>query len=90
MSKVYIALSSLSMDLERVAMGYQRNSNKMAEKFLEEALKRKEELDHLEVKPYVKNLLKKFIKIKSEKQITKKAEDALMYSILFQNASVLR
>ena len=78
------------MDLERVAMGYQRGSIKMAEKFLEEALRRKEELDHLEVKPYVKNLLEKFIKIKSENEITKKAEDALMYSILFQNASTVK
>lgn len=89
MSKNFIALSSLSMDLERVAMGYYRGSNKTAERFFEEALKRKSEIDTSSIKPYLKKLLNDFEKIKSEKEIAKRAEDALMYSTLFQNACVV-
>ena len=83
-----IALSSLSMDLRRVAIGYNRGSDKMAERFFEEAIKRKKEIDVLELKPYVKKLLKKFEGIRLHKKKEKIAEDALLYSILFQNAAV--
>ena len=88
MDKNKIALSSLALDLRRAAIGYYRGSDKMAERFFEEALKRKEEINDSKIKPYLKNLLITFEKIKSEKEFTKKAEDALMYSILFQNASI--
>ena len=54
MNKTFISLSSLSMDLERVAMGYQRGSVKMAERFLEEALMRRNEINKETVKPYIK------------------------------------
>ena len=75
------------MDLERVAMGYQRGSVKMADRFLEEALKRRNEIDQREVRPYIKDLLFQLDNLKSEKDKQKVAEDALMYSILFQNYS---
>ena len=45
MDKNKIALGSLAMDLKRVALGYYRNSTKVAEIFMEEALKRKKELN---------------------------------------------
>ena len=87
MNKTFVSLSSISMDLERVAMGYQRGSVKMADRFLEEALKRRNEIDQKKVRPYIKDLLFQLDNLKNEKDKQKVAEDALMYSILFQNYS---
>jgi hypothetical protein len=81
-----IALSSIAMDLKRVALGYHRGSYSMAEKFLDEALKRRQEVDSSLLKPYLVKLLKDIDKIKKEKKKDKAAEDALLYSTLFQNA----
>lgn len=83
-----IALESLSMDLMRVAIGYHRNSDKMAERFFMEALKRKQEIDLKTVSPYVKILLNKFKNIRLQKEKQKIAEDALLYSVLFKNAAL--
>ena len=88
MNKNQIALSSLSMDLKRAALGFHRGATAMAERFFEEALKRKKEVDLEEVKPYIKDLLNKLENIKNEKDKEKLAEDALMYSTLFQNAAL--
>lgn len=90
MDKNKIALSSLALDLKRVAFGYFRGSNNVAERFFEEALRRKREIDSTKTKPYIKNLLSSFEKIKLEKDGKRKAEDALMYSTLFQNASLAK
>lgn len=90
MDKNKIVLSSLALDLKRVALGYWRGSNKMAERFLAEAFKRKREIDSTKIRPYLKNLLTNFDKIKLEKDEKRKAEDALMYSTLFQNASLAK
>lgn len=81
-----IIIESLSMDLLRVALGLHRGSTQMAERFKNEAIKRQNELESQEVKPYLKKLLK------SSKDVLKNAnektaEDILMYSILFQNAA---
>lgn len=84
-----VILSSLAMDLHRVALGYHRGSKKMAERFFAEALKRKDEIDTFSVKPYIKILLEKFPSIIYQKEEQKIAEDALMYSILFQNAATV-
>lgn len=83
-----IILESLAMDLERVAIGYQRGSFKMADRFLQEAKARKKELQNANLKPYLKKLLSKLEKMFEEKDHKKLAEDALMYSILFQNAAL--
>ncbi len=88
MDKNKIALGALAMDLKRVALSYYRNSNKVAEIFMEEALKRKKEVDLKKVKPYIKDLLNKLEEMKNEKDKQKVAEDALMYSTLFQNAAL--
>lgn len=88
MNKTFVSLSSISMDLERVAMGYQRGSTAMANKFLEEALTRRSEIDKNQVNPYIKKLMDALDGIAQEKDTQKKAEDALMYSILFQNAAL--
>lgn len=90
MDKNKIALSSLALDLKRVAIGYWRGSNGMAERFFEEALRRKKEIDNKKVKPYIRNLLLNFEKIKLDKDQKRQAETALMYSTLFQNASLAK
>lgn len=88
MNDYKIALSSLALDMRRVAIGYNRGSSKMADRFLQEALKRKQEIDMTKIKPYLQKLLSKVDKIYDEKDEKQKAEDALMYSILFQNAAL--
>jgi hypothetical protein len=82
-----IILESLSMDLLRVAKGFHRGSYKMAERFLEEALIRKYEIEENDLKPYFKNTLVKMEKSLNGLDIKKKAEDALMYSTLVRNYS---
>ena len=76
------------MDLKRVALGYYRGSDIMAERFAEEAKRRKDEVHNINLKPYLKNLLSKMDEILGQKDHKKLAEDALMYSTLFQNAAV--
>lgn len=78
------------MDLKRVALGYYGKSTKIAEVFLGEAMKRKKEIDLAAVKPYIKNLLDKLDSVKTKKNKQKVAEDILMYSILFQNAALVK
>lgn len=88
MNKNQIAISSLAMDLKRVALGYNRGSISMARRFLEEVFKRKEEIDINSVKPYVKRLILRLDGMKNEKDTQKIAEEALMYGTLFQNAAI--
>lgn len=71
-------MESLASDLKRVALGLHRGSNTVAERFLDEALKRKEEVEMEIVAPYIKKLL-----MNLDKDID--AEQALMYSTLIQN-----
>lgn len=71
-------LESLASDLKRVALGLNRGSNIMAQRFLTEALKRKEEVEIKIVAPYIKQILTRL-----DKNID--AENALMFSTLIQN-----
>ncbi len=89
MNSEKIILSSLALDLKRVAQGYARGSNNMAVRFLDEALRRKSEAMTLDLKPYLKSLLKKVGELKNINDLNRRAEDALMYSTLFQNASLV-
>ena len=84
----YISLSSLAMDLDRISIGLYRGSDAMAERFVEEALARKKEIDLKTVKPYIRKLLKKMEESFRSDDRERKAEDALMFSTLFQNASL--
>lgn len=77
MNNKYI-LESLASDLKRVAMGLHRGSDKMAQRFLEEALKRKNEVEIKFVSPYIQRILSRL-----DKNVD--AEKALMYSTLIQN-----
>jgi hypothetical protein len=81
-------LGALAMDMKRVALGYFRGSTSMANIFFQQALKRKNELKHKDIKPYLVVLLNKMDKIKKEER-SKAAEDALFYSTIFQNASTI-
>lgn len=80
-----IALESLAMDLKRVALGYHRGSEKMAKRFCEEALRRKEEIDRHTVQSYIETLLDNMEHVLQQKNTNRIAEDALMYSTLLQN-----
>jgi hypothetical protein len=79
-------LGALAMDLKRVALGYFRGSTPMAERFFEEALKRRDEINIQELKPYLVKYLNKIEDLKKENN-NKAAEDALLYSTIFQNAA---
>ncbi|MCL6096767.1 MAG: hypothetical protein M1444_03780 [Patescibacteria group bacterium] len=81
-----LIFGALAMDLKRVALGLNRGSDKIADKFLEEALKRRSEIDKKKLKPYLSKFLENIDNIKKEKN-QKGAEDALLYSTIFQNAS---
>lgn len=80
-----IALESLSMDLLRVALGYHRGSDKMAKRFSEEALKRKEEINLSEIKAYLSDILNKLPSILSKKDTREVSEYTLVYSIICRN-----
>lgn len=80
-----VLISSLSMDLLRVALGLHRKSFRMAERFEEEALKRYAELKDLPVSNA--KLIRMLDRMKSalESKRPDREEDILVYSILFQN-----
>lgn len=80
-----ITIESLSMDLLRVALGYHRGSNKMAKRFSEEALKRVNEIDSKEIKPYFVRILNKLPIALLNDDVKRISEDALMYSTLCKN-----
>lgn len=85
-----IILESLAMDLKRVALGYYRGSEVIAARFAEEARARREELQKVNLKPYVRRLLLEIDDVLKQNDHKKLAEDALMYSTLFQNAALQR
>lgn len=85
MSKNQIAISSLAMDLKRVALSYHNRSENTGQRFIQEALKRKAEINEEDIKPYFKEILRKLPAVLSQKDKQKLAEDALMYSTLCQN-----
>lgn len=80
-----VILESIAMDLKRVALGYNRGSFAMAKRFSEEALKRRQEIQLQEVKPYMKALLHVLSSMLENTDTQKVAEDALMMSTLLQN-----
>lgn len=84
-----LALASLAMDLKRVALGYYNDQNKVADKFLEEAIKRKKEINQKLVKPHIRRVLADLDKLNLKEDKKDVAEDALMYSTLIQNASLI-
>lgn len=84
------ALSSIALDLKRVAINYHHGSVSTANRFFEEAMKRKGEIDQRKLRPYLKEILTRLDKLTSSGDKEKIAEDALMYSVLFQNAAMVK
>lgn len=80
-----IVIESLSMDLLRVALGYHKGSVKMADRFVEEAEKRINDIDHTKIKPHFAKILNKLPEALSQKNNNDVAEDALMYHTLCKN-----
>lgn len=78
------------MDLKRASLGFSRGSNLMAQRFLEEAMKRKQEINPDRIAPYVKKILAKLPDAFYGESNSEKAEDALMYGTLLQNYVVIR
>ena len=78
MNDQFVVLSSLAMDLKRAASAFWRGSTGVAQRFLDESLERKEEVDLKRVDSHIVNILED---IKTNKD----AEDLLMYSTLIQN-----
>lgn len=77
-------VESLAMDLKRVSLGLYRGSNIMADRFKEEALKRSNELELQTSNNYLKKIVQRTKEaLRGNKE--RMAEDALMYSTLFQN-----
>jgi hypothetical protein len=82
-----ILLQSIALDLKRVAIGHHSGSVKMANRFLQEALKRNAELDTTYLTKTVRRLTEKMIDLKKETDPNQLAEDALLLSILFLSFS---
>jgi len=78
-----IIISSLAMDLKRVALGLYHKSPS-AEVFKKEAFKRGEELENFVKDTKAQKLWQK-TKVVLKSNSDRTAEDALMYSTLFQN-----
>ena len=80
-----IAIESLAMDLKRVALGLQRGSTDMAKRFQEEGLARTDEITN---QGFSDDHLRRLVH-GAQSTLTstdeRVAEDALMYSTLFQN-----
>ncbi len=77
------SLASLALDLNRVALGLNRGSEAMAERFFQEALVRKSEINTNKVPVYITKILAKIDQNINLNQAF--AEEALVYSILLEN-----
>lgn len=80
-----IAMGSLAMDLKRVALGLQRGSTKMVDRFKVEALKRIKELKDKDIHDTHLQKLIEDCQSPLVENNERLSEDALMYSTLFQN-----
>lgn len=80
------SIESLAMDLKRMALCLHKNSPSTADVFEKEAWKRKNEVDMGAASTHLIRLLKcveEVLKMPNSEE--RKAEDALMYSVLLQN-----
>lgn len=77
-------LSLIAMDLKRVALGLHSKSYKTAERFLNEALKHKEQLQLDELAPYLRKILNS-MELLGKREESLRAEEALLLSVRIQN-----
>ena len=80
----------MAMDLKRAALGYHRKSFGMAEKFLSEAMNRKNEAVNNGVDSYLLFIFQRLEMILEEDDMQKRAEETLMYSTLIQNYTICK
>lgn len=88
MNQTQKQLASLSMDLKRAALGFNRNSIAMANRFVEESWRELEKIDFKKLPSSIRKLVLGTKSILSRKDSDRIAEDMLMYSTLFQNAAL--
>lgn len=88
MTKNKTEIAALALDLKRIALGYHRGSNQTAERFTQEALKRKEEIDARYEAGYINKILSRLPETLAQKDKKRLAEDALMYSTIFLNYAI--
>lgn len=85
---LYKILSSLSMDLHRIAMGYKRGSDTMAERFVKEAKKRIGEVERKEASPELADALTKCTELLDAEDAKSNLSQILFYSVYFQNEAL--
>ncbi len=88
MIQANLPLAALSMDLKRVALASHNHSQKVADRFIQESLAKKNNIDPAAQLPHVRRLLTTLDSVLAQKDTAKLAEDALLYSTLFQNAAI--
>ena len=71
-------IGALAMDLKRVAMAKYNGSEKVADRFWQEVIKRKTEVLKTELPNYLKNL---YVQIENNND----KDNLLMYSVVLQN-----
>lgn len=84
MNEQQVLIGSLAMDLKRYALFRYRGSTAAANRFKEEALKRQQELQVMVRDSRLQQLANDSRNVLLHES-TRAAEDALMYSVLFQN-----
>lgn len=88
MNQLKISIGSMALDLNRVAIGIHRGSDKVAERFFHEALQRKKEIKETDVPQYIVQILNK---INANQNLNEDfAEKVMVYSILLENFAVKR
>lgn len=80
-----LILGSLAMDLQRVAIGYHRGSDKMAARFAEETKRWQQEIDRSKLPGYIIRILDQLELLLKNEDTQLIADRVLMYSILLQN-----
>jgi hypothetical protein len=88
MTKANMQLAALSMDLKRVAMAAHNRSQHVADRFIAESIAEKNRIDITNQKPHIRAILTNLVNILSQKDTGNLSEDALLYSILLQNAAL--
>lgn len=88
MIQANLPLAALSMDLKRVALASYNHSHKVADRFIQESLAKKNKIDVTSQRGHVRRLLTSLDAVLSQKDTVKLAEDALLYSTLLQNAAL--
>lgn len=83
------ALSSLAMDLKRIALAYHRGSDKTATRFIVEAKRWAKSVDTKSAPHYIATLLTNLDTTLDNTDKNRAAEDSLMYSTLLQNYALL-